>query len=427
MNTIEERLRAATRAAAGTVAPDSAPPLHLPSQPGHRLGLPRVPHRGWPRWAAPLAAAASVIAVVAASLAITSAAHHGQTGSAASGQATAAAGRIPPFYLTFAGGQGGRQHLVSHSTATGAVLATILPPKPYGNFSLVTAAADDRTFVVAAEPWRAAPRTKFFLIRLDRSGRVQQLTALPIPQLPATELVSAIAISPDASKLAVAVEKAAPRNTENPEIRVFTLATGSERTWVWPGHATITNNADSGQPLSWSADGRTLAFQQWIAGSIDIRLLDTTAPGNDLRSSKLILDFAHEQESLHFVHGKASSIFGYSALLTPDGTKIVLATVTETRPPIRSELAFTEFSASTGNVVRTLGTWRFSAYPGQTQDVLWTNPSGSKLIVVAHKPGAPTITRTITRYPIEVGVLTGNKFTPLHGAPASFVNGWPVF
>jgi hypothetical protein len=382
----------------------------------------------WPRWITALAAAASVIAVVAASLVITSGAHHRQAGSAAaSGRPKAAAARIPPFYLTFAGGRGGRQHLVSHSTATGAVLATILPPKPYGNFSLVTAAADDRTFVLAAERWQPISPTKFFLIRLGRDGRLQQFTALPIPQLPAAELASAIAISPDASKLAVAVEKAAPRNTKNPEIRVFTLATGSERTWVWHGHATITNNAGSGQPLSWSADGRTLAFQQWIAGSIDIRLLDTTAPGNDLRSSRLILDFAHEQESLHFVHGKASSIFGYSALLTPDGTKIVLATVTETKPPIRSELAFTEFSASTGNAVRVLGRWRFSAYPGQVQDVLWTSLSGSTLIVVAHKPGANAITHNMANYPIEIGVLTGNKFTPLHGVPLANTDGWPVF
>ncbi len=31
MNTLEERVRAATRAAGDTVAPDSVPPLHLPS------------------------------------------------------------------------------------------------------------------------------------------------------------------------------------------------------------------------------------------------------------------------------------------------------------------------------------------------------------------------------------------------------------
>jgi hypothetical protein len=68
VNTLEERLRAATRAAARTVAADSAPPLRLPARPMHH----RVPPRwhGWRRWLAPAAAAASVIAVVAGLVAI---------------------------------------------------------------------------------------------------------------------------------------------------------------------------------------------------------------------------------------------------------------------------------------------------------------------------------------------------------------------
>jgi hypothetical protein len=68
VNTLEERLRAATRAAARTVYADSAPPLRLPARPMHN----RVPPRwhGWRRWLAPAAAAASVIAVVAGLVAI---------------------------------------------------------------------------------------------------------------------------------------------------------------------------------------------------------------------------------------------------------------------------------------------------------------------------------------------------------------------
>jgi hypothetical protein len=36
-------------------------------------------------------------------------------------------------------------------TATGAALATISPPRPYGTFTGVSAAADNRTFVLAAQ------------------------------------------------------------------------------------------------------------------------------------------------------------------------------------------------------------------------------------------------------------------------------------
>ena len=37
------------------------------------------------------------------------------------------------------------------STQTGTVLATITPPRPYVLFAGVTAAADDRTFVLVAQ------------------------------------------------------------------------------------------------------------------------------------------------------------------------------------------------------------------------------------------------------------------------------------
>ena len=69
----EERLRAATRAAADTVAPRSAPPLRLPDDPAAcplRGGGSRR-HR-WLRALTPLAAAAAVAAVVIVSLTLTS-------------------------------------------------------------------------------------------------------------------------------------------------------------------------------------------------------------------------------------------------------------------------------------------------------------------------------------------------------------------
>ena len=69
----EERLRAATRAAADTVAPGSAPPLRLPDDPaaGPLRGGGSRRHR-WLRALTPLAAAAAVAAVVIVSLTLTS-------------------------------------------------------------------------------------------------------------------------------------------------------------------------------------------------------------------------------------------------------------------------------------------------------------------------------------------------------------------
>lgn len=64
MTTLEDRVRAATQAIAGTVAPDSAPPLRLPAAPGPRRA------RRWAHSLTPAAAALAVTAVVLGSLAL---------------------------------------------------------------------------------------------------------------------------------------------------------------------------------------------------------------------------------------------------------------------------------------------------------------------------------------------------------------------
>jgi hypothetical protein len=68
-------------------------------------------------------------------------------------------------------------------TATGAALATITVPRPYGTFTGVTAAADNRTFVLAAQellpsPWPSrayAPRMS--PLRASRRSRCWESSA----------------------------------------------------------------------------------------------------------------------------------------------------------------------------------------------------------------------------------------------------------
>jgi thiol-disulfide isomerase/thioredoxin len=74
MSAIEDRIRAATRAVAQTVAPGSTPPPPpLPAR--QRRGPVTYPRRerGWPGWVAPLAAAAAVAAAIATSMVVSSA------------------------------------------------------------------------------------------------------------------------------------------------------------------------------------------------------------------------------------------------------------------------------------------------------------------------------------------------------------------
>lgn len=136
-------------------------------------------------------------------------------------------------------------------------------------------------------------------------------------------------------------------------------------------------------------------------------LLDTTAPGSDLRSSTVIVKLR-------------AALNPGNTIITPDAAKIAAPTTVQAqRPPYRTELQITEFSASTGQVVRVLDPWRFQGATLSWQNVLWTNSSGSTLIVIT-PPGKNPPGR-VNAQAIEplVGVLTGQQFTPLPNAPHS--------
>ncbi len=117
----------------------------------------------------------------------------------------------------------------------------------------------------------------------------------------------------------------------------------------------------------------------------------------------------------------------FAALLTPDGSKIVSATDTQTLRPPSAELAFTEFSARTGHVLAERDRWRLTGHwPEQEEEVLWSNADGSTLIVVAHRPGAAASSQG--DFPIQFGILRGNRYTPLPGAPnLNQLSVWPTW
>jgi len=425
MNAIEERLRAATTAAAATVPGDTVPPLQLPARRGHLPVLPGLWRRAAaPRVIAPAAAAAAVVALVVASLVITggSAALRPGSRTGAGGKAgtggtepamlsaadEVALASVPPYYaaLPFYA-DGPRNDVVIRATATGALLASVQPPAPYGTFSWVSAAADDRTFVVAAQPWVNTARqgvdsaeepTAFFRLRFSPATRRAQLTRLPIQGEPASSDVSGISVSPDGSKLAVAVSPwSAPRQgansqPQNPSIQVFSLATGAGKQWSYQGPGWIGLDKPLGQPLAWAADSRTLAFEQYAGSSaqdVDIRVLDTAAPGGHLQqSSRLVRSFPNAA----ITSGACGNIF-----LAADGTRIVCA-VYDQAANGRPQESVSEFSVDTGQVVATLGpsalvTEATQSYVG---GVLWASPAGDRVILVG-------------------GILTGAHLTPLPG------------
>jgi hypothetical protein len=375
-----------------------------PGPPGRR--------RMWPGLITPLAAAAAVTAVVAASLAI-STAFRGHARPAGPGPAAqshpspaplrpaalrqAALRQVPRYFIALARTgpvqlMGGEAAVV-RSTVTGHVLATVAPPRPYRIFTWVSAAADDRTFVLTAQRyWPIASGqaglpaqnrdittpTVFFRMTFYPATHTAKLARLAVPETIQAAQLAGMTVSPDGTRLALDLRQS---------IQVVTLATGAIRSWAWHGGGWIGNFKPFGQVFSWTADGTTLEFQQWGTGHprpIYIRLLDTTAPGTSLASSKIVLTFPD------------AGAIGFTTLLTPDGTRIVTAT----------PQGITEFSVRTGQPILSEDQFHLGLYGWQ--DVLWAGPGGQAL-VVSDPRGKQT------RYgPGHIlGVLTGNTFTPI--------------
>ena len=207
---VEDRLRTATRARADLVS--DIRPLDLPAREPARLR--RAPgSRRWMAWAAPAAAAALVVALALTLVSIRQARNESPIPAAAQPGAAAisAACPIPEFYAALNSPLGGGPTpVVVGKTGASAVMSTVRPPKGQ-SFVGVTGAADDRTFVVAAEAYPAlqgaysgAP-VAWYLLRVPAVGQAARLTKLSIPGQPAGTQVSGIALSPNGSELAIYV------------------------------------------------------------------------------------------------------------------------------------------------------------------------------------------------------------------------------
>ena len=418
MNRTEERLRAATRAAARTVQDGSAPPLRLPAEPGQRPARrSRPPRSVWRRAVAPLAAATAVISVVGASVALTQR-HGGQSGGTASSPSQLG---LPPVavLLTSHGPGGGFDHLQIIETMTGKRLASISPPKPDNSFCELTgSASSSRMFVALACTLKSVSDGgdsggveitphKYIGIRLSRTGQVISERALPIPVPSQTE--GPLAVSPDGSKLAMVIPGYYDRN---PAIELFSTATGRLlHRWTWPGTAEIADRSRSFTVLSWTADSRTLAFPLMTENptAVQIRLLDTTEPGSSLRASRMAVNFGPLQHRLD-VAGRLSNS---DTLITPDGRTIVSGTVTPLPHPPGRTLAITEFPARPGGPVRTLDPVTTGANLALYREVLWSNRDGS-VIIASGFPGG----RLNLNGDTVIGVVTRDGFRPLPGSLA---------
>lgn len=368
---------------------------------------PKRPAGGWRRAAAPLAAALAVAVVIGGLVLV---AHLAPTPSRHAGGALAAAADkgMPSLYVTLSF-QGEPSRVVAdvHASRTGQVLTTV-NVGPATGVPWITADRSGRTYAIAAGARNGG--TALYLLRVSGNGHSAKVSKLPInlPR-PASHkvLVDGLALSPDGSKLAVALQDVLGKGVRDVAGRmsVYRLAGGAPQTWAAAG--------DPGLPFNpvWTGAGQlTFVWQDHLRGSdwfydgrSQIRSLDTAAPGRNLLSSRVL------------VTGGGRLGFIQSALAGPGNAPIYAATFRVsggTSGTARLQLA--ELSA-TGAVSKVFAKPTFH-YSGQVQE--------GRVVARCQVVGIDaTGQHTLALCP-NFGRIDNGKFTPLPHSSGIFGAAW---
>jgi WD40-like Beta Propeller Repeat len=345
------------------------------------------------RFWAPVAAAAAVAAIAITGAVI--AAHTvPATRRPAPGPPSAPLPRLadglPAYFLEYSIGQKieystpglSRRGLPSHetvrvvATATGKVAATAALP----GYATAIAGSSGAFFAAVVKDNLA----RFYEIRLNDSRTATTVSELPIR--PDTAPLAFMAVSPDGTKLAYSTD-AASGAFHN--LVVASTTGGSQREWLPPPQ----DSQGWMGPMSWLADGRTLAFNwahsQRTVSDAYLRLLDTEAPGSDLMAGRRVLPSVYDAHRLI-----------NDAALSPDGQVVAGASNASAanRAPVNSVLAF---ATATGKE-----TVLYQASPNGTYErgcytpPLWISNTGSEVLVTCFQAEADK-----TRTPRFVTVL----------------------
>lgn len=243
---------------------------------------------------------------------------------------SAAAAGMPRYYVTV---DHFRPVAEVRDAVTGKVLSMVpLPRRIDPKASQIAAAGNSRTFVFAL----SFPRIRLYRMRVTDGGRSARLMALNAAPLPGG-YADGIAVSPDGSRLAVAIQRS---DGQHGAVAVVSLATGAVRAWT-------TERSGIPASVSW-ADGRRLGFF-WAGtygahGDSGLWELDTAAPGHALLSGRLILPAVTGGDTVQ------------DAQLTNAGTVIAAVTYNGTAHVGRGTVVggIVELSARTGRPQRTL-------------------------------------------------------------------------
>jgi hypothetical protein len=366
------RLRDALHAAADVmqVSPALAP---RPARAGHRV-------RRLPGWVIPLAAAACVVLIVAAS--VFAARHFSGTGPAPVPSTSV------PYYVTAPEAYQARDVQV-RQTSSGKITESARVPAPAGwQVTGISAAADNSTFFVSTADVRAnCPTNRFYRFSVSGSGKISGFDLVG-PAM--TGGISTMSVSPDGSRLAVAGATCVSSAHPNPvlKVQVGYLDTGSLRTWENSVTAAVPARASSLEDddvLSWLSDGRTLAlsysWQPDAAGQGDqaVLELDTDSRGGSLQADSHMV----------WQQPKNCIMCVYGGQVSPDGTTLI-ATAARSAGAIPAkhmgtwDLQLQRISLASGRVESTILATTYSTVEMSPPWIdFWPDGSGQQLLVQA--------------------------------------------
>lgn len=336
MRAVEEQLRHAFGAAADTITAQDLPGLPAPA------GRARVSRRlrAWAprlrtRALVPVAAAAGVaVIVVAATLVVPRLLPGPVAGRGRSGLAGA-----PKFFAGVAEkslGQNPPATVVNiYRSATGRVVASIRPPKPYRDFVAVSRLGGDGTYVTAVITAfsHTACTSHLYRFSIDAQGHPSGLTPLSVPQV-TTGQVAELVSSADGKALAYTVSGCATGQA----VGMINLATRQTTTWTVPEHGLRPVSFGS---LSLTEDGSRLGFEVGNAagfGPTNAYVLPADSPSGPL--------MRHATRVLHVPTGV------FRVALSNNGSQAYVETQSA---PRGGAVILSQYSTTTGQRVRVLG------------------------------------------------------------------------
>jgi len=335
VNTLEERLRGAYRAAADTVRPEAVLPSAILSPPDRDRMRTRG-GRSRRRLLIPLTAATAVIAVAAAVAVLLPRAAPGLGRGHSAPRPAASVLLTPGFFVTMNWTTSPSMFVVN--ATTGARGAQISLPFPAADLTSV-ATGDGQTFVVAA----TAPgscSTTLYRFSLAANGTPGAMTAFTKVGGQISD-PWAMAVSAGARFVAYQtlacgqqVNSVAEQNSEKGYLSVLDTATGQTKQWTFRNHMSGTGN------VSISANGGVVGFANEV--------IDTGAPAGSLAAHARVVATNGE-------FGSSTELGGLN--VAPDGQTVYFET---------NQVAANKF----GNYKPTWGSWQLRAFDlstGQTR------------------------------------------------------------